>query len=661
MAMEDLQNPQTHFYVCSDPNIDQCEICGHRRAEHPIDPRGPGAIQEPGVLERGQPNIIDYSNKEPMLFQAGENSSHDYPGKIITNNEPERGATANDFNQYHDGQTAETGKSQPLNQKTQPGLPTGGPQDTGEIEIDDHAKHGDNFNTKVDFKSDGIEVNDESQEEIPGQSQFPQEGEEESTSSGVAPEEELLYKQILESTASSDDEQTQMTEQLSNESLMHPTGEKSDTGDDLSRTGPEGNNPQENNNATHYTGQLDTKLNVATGIEIEEEHAKQIHDVDGTIPELRDDNKIEIADKYNEAVQDDPNESKSVKKNLLHKIFPSLARLGIISLTLAEFLKLMKDQDYEQIELFDDVETLPKLIPKKFKRFKYNSGSIECPICKPLDGMEFAEDDPTRPITPSEKLGKGIYNTHPNCLCDNIPFEKLLPVLKQPKSDVANSRAAAKSLRERINITKEHLRPLSETLIIKDRIKGEFDWIDEDAINEMKTYATNHGYGKFLLAVLSGESITDHRKDVTVNENKRRRWAKRELMQNIRTAKGKMCDINHMYPKKDPQSGGVYDANWNFTTNRGEVVIWETDQEILDAIRDDTITAVSIHTGLPRRITTNCSDGECFIEPEGTIIGELDNVALAYVVTKPEGFVYNGHHINPLPPGMGFTKIYIVE
>ncbi len=377
-------------------------------------------------------------------------------------------------------------------------------------------------------------------------------------------------------------------------------------------------------------------------------------------------------------------QKKPKKKTLLAKLFPFLSAAGIITLSLPAFLKLMEEQNYSQMGMFDNknidlsdqeilkpeerqqiedtiVSSIPKLVPKKYKRFQYNSGKIECAICKPLNGMEFAEDDPGRPIVPSEKLGEGVYNSHKYCKCTFVDFEKLLPVDMLPKSDVANSRAASKSLRERVDITKQYLRPLSESLQIENKKPGEFDWIDDKAIEEMRKYSANHGSGKFILAVLSGESITDHRKDITVNENYRRRWNKKELMQNIRTAKGKMTDINHMYPKIDPQSGGVYDANWNFTTNRGEVIMWETDEMILNAIRTDVITAVSLHTGLPRKFVKNCSDGECFMEPEGTIIGELDNIALAFVVTKPEGFFYNGQVIGALPPGMSFTSIYIIE
>ena len=175
----------------------------------------------------------------------------------------------------------------------------------------------------------------------------------------------------------------------------------------------------------------------------------------------------------------------------------------------------------------------------------------------------------------------------------------------------------------------------------------------------MRAYSKERGKGSFILAVASGESVTDHRPEGV--ESMRRRWTKNEMKQNIRTAKGKLIDINHMFPKIDPHSGGIYDANWNEKTEKGEMMIWETDEVILDAIRNNIIEAVSINTGKPRRIDTNCDDGECFIEPVGTILGEENGVALAYVVTANEGFDYHGQHIPALPPGMKFTKIYLVE
>ncbi len=398
--------------------------------------------------------------------------------------------------------------------------------------------------------------------------------------------------------------------------LGKPFNEKSDTGDDKTRTGPGGNQPRENYDLIHYQGTKDSKIHLATPYY----DGKEIHDVSGTIPEL---------------------ELKKPKQEL---------ELETVDDTPGVFAQ----KEQQSIVLSEG-----RLIAKKYLKFKYNSGKTECPICKPLDGMEFADDDPKRPILPSEKMGEGVYNTHPNCLCTFEAITKYEDISLEADSDSPQSRAAASSLKERHDITNEYLRPLQESLnIFKDKQPGEFDWINETAIENMKDFTKEHPDGRFILAVVSGESYTDHRIE---GEKLRRHWTNKELMQNIRTAKRKLTDINHMWQKKDPLSGLIYDANWNFTTNKGEMIIWESDPEILDAIRKDIITAVSINTGKPREVEENCSTGECLSEPKGTVLGEDNNVALAFIITDPDGWDYNGQHIPAMPPGMKFTKIFIIE
>ena len=112
------------------------------------DPRGDGPVEDAGEMRNGQPNIIDYSNKEPLLFGAGENSSHEYPGKIVINNESNYVDREVKHDQTGTG-TAATGKSQPLNDITQPTLPTGAPSINLDIQ---NNKHGDNFNHNLNDK-----------------------------------------------------------------------------------------------------------------------------------------------------------------------------------------------------------------------------------------------------------------------------------------------------------------------------------------------------------------------------------------------------------------------------------------------------------------------------------------------------------------------------
>ena len=408
--------------------------------------------------------------------------------------------------------------------------------------------------------------------------------------------------------------------ELEHEKLGKPFNEKSDTGDDKTRTGPGGLLPRDDYNSINYHGLSDTKVHIATPYQGDD--AIELHNVSGIIPELQ-----------------------------------------------------TKD---DQIQLKDKGLSEGSLTVKKYLKFKYNSGKIECKICKPLDGMEFAQDDSERPVLPSEKLGEGVFNTHPNCLCTWEPITKYEDESLELKSEPPQSRAAAASLRERDDITNDYLtaaksigtkmkfalqadvkpQGLQESLSLESKLEGEFDWVTEQDIKEMSKFAKQQPRGKFLLAVVSGDSYTDHRIE---GEDARRHWTKEELMQNIRTGKGKLTDINHLWEKKDMYSGFIYDANWNFKTDRGEMVVWEGDEDILIAIKNDIITAVSINTGKPREITKVCDEVECVKEPRGTVLGEENGRALAFIVTHPNGFQYNGQHIPAMPPGMKFTKIYIVD
>ena len=153
-GMEELtmyEEAKTHDFLAEGPpgseDEDECQICGfpkvmHRNFMEVVDPRGDGAVRD----DQGQSNIIDYTNQEPLLFGAGENSSHDYPGKIVVNNEPERVLPVNDFQKY--GTTNDSGSHGVGADTTEPTLPTGAPQDMYEI---DHNAHGLNFNNTIQW------------------------------------------------------------------------------------------------------------------------------------------------------------------------------------------------------------------------------------------------------------------------------------------------------------------------------------------------------------------------------------------------------------------------------------------------------------------------------------------------------------------------------
>jgi len=109
-----------------------------------LDPRGDSPVID--VLgDDGQgKNIVDNMNSEPILFKMGENSSHDYPGKIVINNESRY--VDREVKRSTIPNAAESGATQPLNDITQPTLPTGAPN---------HNMHGLNFNDKIQFQMNG--------------------------------------------------------------------------------------------------------------------------------------------------------------------------------------------------------------------------------------------------------------------------------------------------------------------------------------------------------------------------------------------------------------------------------------------------------------------------------------------------------------------------
>lgn len=322
---------------------------------------------------------------------------------------------------------------------------------------------------------------------------------------------------------------------------------------------------------------------------------------------------------------------------------------------------------------------------KKFLKYKYNPDpeNPDCKICKPLNGSVWDNDDKRRPILPSEKLGEGLFNTHPHCRCT---WEEVPDIVESEDEDVFKptkrgkelGKAATSSAKERARITNKYFRRLAfdpadgnytwklkgeekETITslheaeIPGLQKEAFEWITPEALKEL--YAAPEG-GKFLLVIAAGPGVTDHRSE----GEKFRRLITPDLVKKMTyTGIGKNLDINHEYPKKDPESGQIFDAEYNPKTQKMEMIVWESDQEILNSIRKGIITAVSINAGKPRTTDVKCTDTECFLVPNGTILGEGSGIGLTWVVTNPSGMMYNGKFIPPTRPGFAITKIYILE
>jgi len=318
---------------------------------------------------------------------------------------------------------------------------------------------------------------------------------------------------------------------------------------------------------------------------------------------------------------------------------------------------------------------------KKFLQYKYNPDpeNPDCKICQPLDGTIWRDDDKTRPILPSEKFGDDIMNTHPHCRCTWI---SLLKPIDESKTEIGprkqNGRKlgkiAMKSASERANITNKYFRRLAfdpveggaawtlkkdkklQEAMIPGMAKEAFPWITDEALKSL--YKPQKG--KFILVVATGPgtNITDHRRD---GEEHRRKIPEDLLKKMTYTAVGKMMDINHTTPKKNPASGIVYDAEWNDKLKNIEMLLYETDEVILDAIRKGIIDSVSINGSEPRSWNIECETGECFRVPQGSILGESDGIALTYVVTDPQGLNYYGNRIPPAEPGVKVTKLHILE
>jgi len=326
------------------------------------------------------------------------------------------------------------------------------------------------------------------------------------------------------------------------------------------------------------------------------------------------------------------------------------------------------EQKFSQLELQEAGESpafpLPELVPVNLIKYVYNSKS-DCKICKRLAGTVWNKDDKSRPILPSEGYGKGVVNTHPNCLCTwedlGISFMPKGKEMEPQKDDKPLSPEVQKIADERKRITDEFLRPIGDgdfklqEAMVNQILQEEFPWVPADARKRMRSQDN----GRFLLVVASGPSITDHRFDR--GEKYRRLWTEDLQKKMTYTAIGKGQDINHTHSKKNPDSGSVVDSEYNDKTHKMEMIIYEEDQEILDAIRQGIITEFSINTGKPRTKEVKCETGECFMVPSGTILGGNDGIAGAYVVTKKPGWMYNGFFIPATVAGVRGTKIYIIE
>lgn len=309
----------------------------------------------------------------------------------------------------------------------------------------------------------------------------------------------------------------------------------------------------------------------------------------------------------------------------------------------------------------------------KGKKTPYNEKQVNH-ICAMLADTVWDSKDPHRPILPSE--GSGYTNTHPNCQCkwdkftiiDDSPEKIAMPTRNgQPLANFAwKGRAIERLVDTNISIqnkmAKGELRPLDDKGRIQETVqtlKHEFKWMSPEYFGKLKDTKTN---GKFLLIRATQAALTDHRHE---GEQYKRFLSPNELHAMARTAiLSYRMDVNHDTPLRDPDKRRVMDSEFDPTTQSIQMLVHEDDEEILRAIEDGTIDAVSINAGQPREQPLVCKDAMCtekVQEPRGMVLGERDGISLTYVVTNPKGFFYNGRYIPPAEPGVKTTAIQILD
>jgi len=322
--------------------------------------------------------------------------------------------------------------------------------------------------------------------------------------------------------------------------------------------------------------------------------------------------------------------------------------------------------------------------------YQYHGHDNDDP-CRPFNGKRFnLLETHNRPVIPSEKLG--YTTTHPNCVCtwDVRPNSNLKPnkITKSEQGEITKiekhiTDAAKKGKLHKVesdgHLSKKTTKknPLKEgcncTLNIPPpkvglsrralqeamtNLRHEFDWLSDDYVNSASKLTEESG-GKLYLVRAASESITDHRGE---GEPYRRKLSAQELYAMTRTAIGKKMDVNHQ-PEYETDAT-ILDAEFHPERKEIQMLVIERDPEINQAIEDGKITAVSINGGMPRNESVEPCNHECetkscelCVVPKGVVLGELDDIAMTWVITDPNGLYWNGHFVPSAEPGIKVTKI----
>jgi len=300
-------------------------------------------------------------------------------------------------------------------------------------------------------------------------------------------------------------------------------------------------------------------------------------------------------------------------------------------------------------------------------RYVYQSHEAD-DICASFNGKNFdLNDRVNRPVPPSE--GLGYTNTHPNCICYwEIVTEGFKPnkITKVPKRHLhsVDRKIAQRARHGTLHTVKpdgslsnrtRHSNPLHEAIV---EIRNEFGWLTDDYLAQAKVLANDQG-GQMYLIRASQATITDHRSE---GEPLRRKLAPEEMNAMARTAINHGMDINHNPLYKT--SAMIVDSEYDPMRQEIQMLVMEEDPEIITAIQNGIITAVSINGGSPRTESIEpcehgCTNNTCelCLVPRGVVLGELDDVALTWVVTHPMGLQWRGMNIPVALPGVKTTAI----
>jgi len=323
----------------------------------------------------------------------------------------------------------------------------------------------------------------------------------------------------------------------------------------------------------------------------------------------------------------------------------------------------------------DDDEEAPYMdvlieIEPRWARYHYIRPHQNDDICNKFQMKTYDLNDTIhRPVPPSE--GLGYTTTHPNCQCWWEPIANPSVTHEVDSQEQSIFTKIKKSITRKANAHELHTVFEDGTLSSRTRgtnpmreaimdIRNEFEWMTDEYLAKVKQI---NAPGRMFLVRASGEAITDHRSE---GEPLRRWLTADELHAMARTAIGKGMDINHKSSAENQfgfnSRAQVLDSEFSRERNEIQMLINEQDPEVINALDTGIITAVSINGGSPRTEKVECPDCptsncECFIVPEGVVLGELDDIALTWVVTHPNGMIFKNMMIPPAVPGVKTTAI----